>query len=99
MQVQRPLEQVIVEIQEMPRQRCIAELTHFEGLPLDFDAAFLAGRSDEWLRHTLLAATLTVRANACGSSHAAVLHENASTPPYDLCDRATRCSPVSPRRV
>ncbi|MEX0742016.1 MAG: hypothetical protein WD079_04405 [Phycisphaeraceae bacterium] len=66
MQHDQPLEQVIQQIQVMPRERCVAALLAFEGLPLDFDAAFLATHSVDWLRHTLLAAVLTTRNRSPG---------------------------------
>lgn len=44
----------------MDRSQCIHALTHFQGMPLDFDEAFLQGMSLERLRHILMAAILTV---------------------------------------
>lgn len=61
----RPLDEVIQEIHGMERGQCLYELTHFDAVPLDFQLDFLQSHSDEWLRHTLLAAVFTAHRRAC----------------------------------
>lgn len=56
----RPIDHQIRQINSMSRQRCVYELTHFEEIPLDFSPEDLDAMSLERLRHTLLAAVVTV---------------------------------------
>ena len=56
---QASLEQTILRIQQLTRERCIHELTHFDAIRLDFTRDFLQQQEVDWLRHTLLAAELT----------------------------------------
>ena len=52
-------------VQRMDRRALLRELTHFDpGFKLDFTEAFLASRSNEQLRHILLAAYLQARNRA-----------------------------------
>lgn len=56
-----PIDEVVRQINGMSRQRCIFELLHFDHIPLDFRRGDLDTMSVERLRHTLVAAVVTVR--------------------------------------
>ena len=56
-----PIDEVVRQINEMSRQRCIFELMHFDQIPLDFRRDDLDTMSVEHLRHVLVAAVVTVR--------------------------------------
>lgn len=59
MRLDQPITQIVSQVQNMSRKRCIYELTHFKSIPLDFDEAFLKDKSDECLSHMLVAAVVT----------------------------------------
>ncbi len=51
---------LVQQINQMSRQQCIDALAGFEDIPLDFDRDWLGRMSIETLRHTLMAAHVTV---------------------------------------
>ncbi|MHC4994123.1 MAG: hypothetical protein ACYTGQ_03625 [Planctomycetota bacterium] len=59
MRLDQPISQIISQVQNMGRRRCIHELLHFDAIPFDFDEAFLESKSDEDLCHMLIAAVVT----------------------------------------
>jgi hypothetical protein len=59
MRLDQPITQIIKQVQKMSRRRCIQELVQFDAIPLDFDEAFLEGKSHEELSHMLVAAVVT----------------------------------------
>jgi len=56
-----PLEIVARQIQMLDRDQCIEQLLTFSAIPLDFTPDALAAMSTESLRHTLMAAIITVK--------------------------------------
>jgi hypothetical protein len=53
-----PIEQLVQSVQDLDRGACAARLRQMRNPRLDFSDAFLAGQSDEQLRHLLLAALI-----------------------------------------
>jgi len=61
-----PLHEALQAVHRMNRGQCIEELTHFPGIPLDFDEDFLQEMSVERLQHLLAAAVLAVHQRKAG---------------------------------
>lgn len=55
------LDELIVSIADLDREDCVAHLRRFAEPALDFTSDYLDSRSDDQLRHILLAACLQAR--------------------------------------
>jgi hypothetical protein len=53
-----PFEQLVQSVQVLDRRACAARLRQMRSPRLDFSEDFLAGQSEEQLRHLLLAALI-----------------------------------------
>ena len=58
MRLDRPINQLLVQVYEMDRDTCMASLRSIERPRLDFTDEFLAGVSTEQLKHILAAACI-----------------------------------------